>query len=197
MYKVFYNSKPLILTTSLASNSEETPVLFLRYTSTDLILKALDAKKVKKLYLYHSNKKKLLALFQEFFPLVEAAGGLVQHKNGDFLFIYRNDKWDLPKGKIEKKEMLIDAAVREVMEETGVRDLEPIKAITTTHHLFRRNGRYKLKKTFWYYMTTNYKGVLTPQLEENIEKAVWKSKKDIPKLFKNAYENIKELFDAI
>ena len=57
------------------------------------------------------------------FPLIEAAGGLVKHHNGKILFIYRNKKWDLPKGRIEKKEMLIDGAVREVMEETGVRDL--------------------------------------------------------------------------
>ena len=37
------------------------------------------------------------------FPLVQAAGGLVENKNKQFLFICRNNKWDLPKGKIEKK----------------------------------------------------------------------------------------------
>ena len=46
----------------------------------------------------------------------------MKHANGSYLFIYRNDKWDLPKGKIEKNEVVIEAAVREVMEETGVAD---------------------------------------------------------------------------
>ena len=68
------------------------------------------------------NKKKIY-LFK-MFPLVQAAGGLVENKNKQFLFIYRNNKWDLPKGKIEKKEKISNAAMREVMEETGVKNLK-------------------------------------------------------------------------
>ena len=34
--------------------------------------------------------------------LIEAAGGLVKNEDGEYLFIFRNNKWDLPKGKIEK-----------------------------------------------------------------------------------------------
>ena len=56
----------------------------------------------------------------ELLPLIEAAGGLVKNENGDYLFIYRNDKWDLPKGKIEKDEKTKVAAVREVEEECGI-----------------------------------------------------------------------------
>ena len=195
MYKVFYNSKPLILTTSLELNDDKTPLLYLKYTSTELILKALDSKKTTAVYLYHNDNKKLFKRFEVFFPVVEAAGGLVQHENGDYLFIYRNNRWDLPKGKVEKKELLINAATREVMEETGVADLIPLKALPTTYHLFKPNRHYKLKKTYWYFMKTKYSGVLIPQMEENIQKAVWKSKSEIPKLFKNAYENIKILFE--
>ena len=102
MYKVFYNSKPLILTTSLETVTDKTPLLFLKYSSAKLILKALNSKKTKAVYLYHKDKKKLISYVEDFFPLVEASGGLVEHKNGQFLFIYRNDKWDLPKGKVEK-----------------------------------------------------------------------------------------------
>ena len=52
--------------------------------------------------------------------LIEAAGGLVINRKGEYLFIYRNDKWDLPKGKLEKGERKRQGAVREVEEECGI-----------------------------------------------------------------------------
>ena len=129
------------------------------------------------------------------FPLIEAAGGLVQHQNGKVLFIYRNKKWDLPKGRIEKNEILIDGAIREVMEETGVKDLIVKKNMTHTFHVFSRNGNYRLKKTYWYLMTTSYNGILEPQLDEGISLAEWKTKDEIPDLMNNAFENIKLLLE--
>ena len=129
------------------------------------------------------------------FPLIEAAGGLVQHQNGKVLFIYRNKKWDLPKGRIEKKEILIDGAIREVTEETGVKDLIVKKNLTQTFHVFSRNGQYKLKKTYWYLMTTSYNGLLEPQFDEGISLAEWKTKEEIPNLMNNAFENIKLLLE--
>ncbi len=128
---------------------------------------------------------------------MEAAGGLVKHKNGKFLFIYRNNKWDLPKGKIEKKELIIDGAIREVIEETGVKDLTVKENLNQTFHIFSRNGNYKLKKTFWYLMNTSYNGILIPQIEEGIALAEWKDKKDVPILMENAYENIKLLLEDV
>ena len=41
----------------------------------------------------------------------------------EILLIYRNGVWDLPKGKIEFGESYEDAALREVAEETGVKNL--------------------------------------------------------------------------
>jgi ADP-ribose pyrophosphatase YjhB (NUDIX family) len=41
-------------------------------------------------------------------------------KKDKFLMIYRMKKWDLPKGKKEKKEKYKDTAVREVSEECNV-----------------------------------------------------------------------------
>ena len=120
-----------------------------------------------------------------------------ENGDGKILFIYRNDQWDLPKGRIEKKELIIDGALREVIEETGVKDLIVKKPLPTTFHLFKRNGSYKLKKTYWFLMTTSFEGKLTPQVEEGINQAVWKSKEAIPELMKNAYENIKILVKEI
>jgi|TARA_B110000263_G_C15302728_1_gene508818 8-oxo-dGTP pyrophosphatase MutT (NUDIX family) len=197
MYKVFYNQKPLFFTTDLTNNSDETPLLFIKYTSALVIVNALRNKNTKAVYLYHPKEEKLEKHFLKHFPVVEAAGGLVEHTDGRYLFIYRNDKWDLPKGKIEKNEVIIDAAIREVMEETGVGDLMATKPLNTTYHVFNAKGKFKLKKTYWFLMKSNYDAPLVPQEEENIQAAVWRSKTDFPLLMKNAYENIKILLEEI
>jgi len=44
----------------------------------------------------------------------------------EILFIFRNGKWDLPKGKAEAKETINQTAIREVEEETGITGLSII-----------------------------------------------------------------------
>ena len=197
MYKVFYNQKPLFFTVDLTNNSDETPLLFIKYTSALVIVKALRNKNTKAVYLYHPKEEKLEKHFLKYFLVVEAAGGLVEHTDGRYLFIYRNDKWDLPKGKIEKNEVIIDAAIREVTEETGVGDLMVTKPLNTTYHVFNSKGKFKLKKTYWFLMKSNYNAPLVPQEEENIQAAVWRPRADFPLLMENAYENIKILLEEI
>ena len=126
--------------------------------------------------------------------MVIAAGGLVKNKEDEILFIFRNSKWDLPKGKVDKGETIKDAAIREVEEETGVKKLKIDSLLKKTYHIFKRNGTYKLKETHWFLMTSKYKGTLVPQCNENIELAEWRPASDIPKLMENSYENIKTLF---
>ena len=196
MYKVFFNQKPIFLTTELVPQTHRTPVLFIKFSSPENIVKALKSKKTECLYLYHQKEDKLWMHFLRHFPIVEAAGGLVRHQDGRFLFIYRNDKWDLPKGRIEKNEPIRIAAVREVEEETGVDGLEIVKPLIETFHVFNRNGKYKLKKTFWFEMKTTSTVTLTPQLNEGIEQAIWVFEKEIPHKFENAYENIKQVYES-
>ena len=197
MYKVFYNQKPIYLTTELVENSNEFPLFFGKYTTVNILMKALKSKKVSGVYFYHPKQEKLEQHFFKQFPKVEAAGGLVEHKDGRFLLIYRNNKWDLPKGKIEKKEIILDAAVREVTEETGTADLVVTKSLPITHHIYKANGKYKLKLTHWFLMKTKYDSPLVPQIEENIQKAEWKTKEEIPRILENAYENIKIIIDEV
>ena len=197
MYKVFYNQKSLHFTTVLSNNSKTTPLFFIKYASANSIIKALKDRVVTEVYLYHSNVKKIEKHFFKTFPSVEAAGGLVKHQDGRYLFIYRNNKWDLPKGKIEKNETLIKAAKREVSEETGVTDLEIKRPLPITYHIYNANGKFKVKKTYWYLMKSKFNGSLIPQFEENIKMAVWKGINEIPKLMENAYENIKIVLKEI
>ena len=191
MYKVFFNQKPLILTNKIQDFSDTEPLLFIKYTSVTQIIKALKSSKNSKVFLYHKDMNKLWKGFKKKFPIVEAAGGLVRRTDNKLLFIFRNNKWDLPKGGVEKKELIIDAAIREVTEETGVGDLIVEKKISETYHIFKKGKRFRLKKTYWFKMSTTYMGKTNPQTEEGIEKTKWVSNKNIEDILNDAFENIR------
>ena len=197
MYKVFFNQKPIILSTEIIKNDDSCPLFYIKFSVAEKIISALKKKSISSVILYHSKKEKLIMHFNKLFPIVEAAGGLVINELNQFLFIYRNKKWDLPKGRMRKNELIIDAAVREVEEETSVKDLIVKKPLTITYHIFKRNTKYKLKKTYWYLMKTSYSGKLVPQLNEGIERAVWKDKDEIQSVMKNVYKNIEVLIKEI
>ena len=197
MYKVFFNQKPLILTSKILKSSDSNPLIHIKFSSKNQILKAVKAKKTESVYIYHKNIKKLWKIFIKKFPIIDAAGGLVERSDGKILFIYRNNRWDLPKGGVEKKELIIEAAQREVKEETGLADLIVINKIGETYHIFNNGKNFRLKRTYWFKMKSDYQGELFPQEEEGIISAEWINKKRIPEIFKNAYENIKEIVNEV
>ncbi|WP_298480732.1 NUDIX hydrolase [uncultured Maribacter sp.] len=194
MYKVFVNELPLILTNKI-SDTTDGEYFLLNGTAIQEAIDALSKKKLTKAYIYHPNKEEILKKFTDKIPLVVAAGGVVTNKKGKVLFIYRNDKWDLPKGKLDKGETIEECAIREVEEETGVKNLKIENFLKTTYHVFKRNNKYKLKEVHWYAMKTNFKGDLIGQKEEGIEKVKWKGPKKIQKALQNSYINIKILFE--
>ena len=191
MYKVFFNQKPLILTNEIQDFSDNEPLLFIKYTSVAQIIKALKSSKNRKVFLYHKDIDKLWKSFKKKFPVVEAAGGLVKRTDNKLLFIFRNNKWDLPKGGVEKKELIIEAAQREVVEETGVSDLIVQKQLSETFHIFKKGKRFRLKKTYWFKMSTSYMGKTKPQTEEGIKKTEWVSKEKIDEILNDSFENIR------
>jgi len=194
MYKVFVNQKEIILT-STAPKGTGVKVLPLKSTPFKNIIRIIRTTRVKRLYLTHDNPKKLLSGFKKKLPVTIAAGGVVQNEEGKLLFIYRKKRWDLPKGRIDKGETLEGAAKREVKEETGVKKIKVGKLAGVTYHVFKRNNRYQLKETNWFFMKTSYKGVLTPEFKEDITKASWKNKSKTAKAIKKTYPNIEDLFN--
>ena len=197
MYKVFFNQKPLILTSKILKSSDSNPFIHIKFSSKNQILKVVKAKKTESVYIYHKNIKKLWEIFTKKFPIIDAAGGLVERSDDKFLFIYRNNRWDLPKGGIEKKELIIEAAQREVKEETGLADLIVINKIGETYHIFKKGKNFRLKRTYWFKMKSDYQGELFPQEEEGITSVEWINKKRIPEILKNSYENIKEIVNEV
>ena len=128
------------------------------------------------------------------FKEVNAAGGLVSNRRGDYLLINRNSLWDLPKGHQEEGEDIAVTALREVQEETGVLALELKDLICITDHTYVRNGIWHLKHTWWYDMLYTDPVDLTPQREEDISKAAWVAKSSLPPYLQNSYPSIVEVF---
>lgn len=128
------------------------------------------------------------------FKEVNAAGGLVSNRRGDYLLIQRNGLWDLPKGHQEAGEDIRTTALREVREETGIDELEPGELICITHHCYLRGGLWHLKHTWWYEMLYTNPTDLTPQREEDISKAAWVARSSLPPFLKNTYPSILEVF---
>ena len=134
--------------------------------------------------------RRLCAEFRE----VDAAGGLVENRRGDYLLISRGGLWDLPKGHREPGEDIALTALREVQEETGVDELELRGLICVTDHCYLRGGVWHLKHTWWYSMLYTDPVDLTPQREEDISKAAWVAKSSLPPFLKNTYPSIMEVF---
>jgi 8-oxo-dGTP pyrophosphatase MutT (NUDIX family) len=131
------------------------------------------------------------------FKYIEAAGGLIE-QNNSWLFIYRLKHWDLPKGKLDKGESPEEAGIRECEEECGITKLSITKTLAPTYHIYPHKGKYALKKTFWYLMSTQHNGVLVPQIEENIEKVEWLNKSQISEIVKiNTYPAIIDVLKNI
>lgn len=125
---------------------------------------------------------------------VNAGGGLVSNRRGDFLLINRNGLWDLPKGHQDPGEDIAATALREVREETGINDLALRDLICITDHCYKRNGVWHLKHTWWYDMLYTDPTDLTPQREEDISKAAWVAKSSLPPFLLNTYPSIVEVF---
>jgi len=183
----------MILTNKLAE-SEESTYFPLNEEAIQKAISALSKKKLDKAYIYHPNHEEILNKFSKTIPRVVAAGGVVTNPQGKVLFIFRNDKWDLPKGKAEKNEQLPQTALREVIEETGIKEVSIKKPLDVTYHIFKRNSEYRLKVTYWFEMFSEYEGKFNPQLDEGITDVKWIKKDDLEDVKTNSYPNIRLLF---
>ena len=188
MYKVFYNEKALILSEKPISTQKS--LAFYNEGQFEEALALLRNSSAKEVNIFHYNLEKLWNSFRGYFDYLEAAGGVVKNSENEILFIHRLEKWDLPKGKVEKGETTEIAAVREVEEECGISNLILNNLITITYHIYFQDN-LKLKATYWYAMLYAGNEKLIPQTEEGIGVAEWKKESEISSILENTYENIK------
>ncbi|MEI6683691.1 MAG: NUDIX domain-containing protein [Bacteroidota bacterium] len=143
--------------------------------------------------------------FTAFFKYVPAAGGLVKNEKGEYLFIHRLGFWDLPKGKIDKKDLrnsgmtVYDleaariAAVREVTEETGIKTVSITGELPSTWHIYTAKEKRILKQTIWFQMSGNSSETLKPQTSEGIFLVKWTPTNAIHCILTHTYTSIREL----
>lgn len=191
MYKVFVNEKKLLL--SKQSENLEKTLGYENVTSLEIALDLLENTSVKELNVFGENIDEIWSEFQKLFRIIEAAGGIVNNSAGEILFIKRLGKWDLPKGKMEKGESREESAVREIEEETGLTNVELVKFINTTYHIYvERNGDKVLKCTHWFEMNFYGEDTSKPQIEEGITEVAWKNAVQIEdEVFPSTFKNIK------
>lgn len=159
--------------------------------------KAKQLEKPKIFFLLSPQFKPIFKSIKRSMITIKAAGGIVKNESNQCLFIFRNGKWDLPKGKIEEDENSRAAAIREVEEECGIIIEASGEKICNTYHTYEMDGARIIKKTAWYWMKSSKKRKLVPQLEEGISDVRWLAKKDLTLVRENTYPLIKELLSLI
>ena len=145
---------------------------------------------------FHKDLKELKDAFFKKFTLIKAAGGFVLNENNEVLLMFRRGKWDLPKGKMDKKETFEECAIRETEEETGLKDIKLISPLITSYHTYHEGSRYVLKETKWFTMKISGKQKLIPQATEQITKLEWVKKNDLKKYLQNSFPSVIDVLEA-
>jgi 8-oxo-dGTP pyrophosphatase MutT (NUDIX family) len=201
--KIYSGNKPIYLCDEMDSKLNEMlhhpDVVFVDELSNPAIKSLLHEIRKEDFHagiIWNQDFEKLKKAFFKHFQVIEAAGGVVQNGDKDLLFIFRRGKWDLPKGKMEKGEQPESCAIREIEEETGVKNLKLKKKITDTWHVYDEFGKHILKISHWFYFTSSGKQTLIPQTEEDITQAKWIATRDIKKPIANTFETIKDVLST-
>lgn len=192
-----YDNEVNALVTSMAEAKLKGDVL-VNYANHEYIKSCLDhfsKKRVKNLdsiTFKVADLEETVDLVKQQFKVVKAGGGIVR-KADKVLLIYRLGKWDLPKGKLEKKESPVEGALREVEEECGVKVISRGE-ICQTWHTYARNKKKYLKRTSWFAMDCLDDSEIQPQVEEDIEEVRWMTSAEVNQALYNSYFSIRYVF---
>ena len=198
MYKVFISEKEVSFLSDQHFKQIDSNVFFANKIigdKHDFLLNKLSSFKSVKI-LCENPYLEMMTFFTGY-KIINAGGGLVVNNN-NFLWIFRNNMWDLPKGKKEKNEDISSTAIREVQEECGIGlDLKISRFLVTTFHTYFIQNVSVLKRTDWYLMQYNGQDLnLTPQLEEGITNVKWLSKSESKIKAKNTFKSIGQVWSA-
>ena len=190
--EIFFGDKMLILTDT-PSGVEGACRMPSSYLSIANVLKFFETANI--VEVCDSAIEAIAEQFYAEFKYVEAAGGIVCNERGESLMIYRNNRWDLPKGHIDAGESVEECAVREISEETGVEGAKIVRFLCNTLHAYCVYGVWELKLTFWYELYAEA-AETKPQADEGIVCAVWCSEEEISKNLLETYPTIRNVFAA-
>lgn len=194
MYKVFIENRPIIFAQNdaLLTNTYCIASELLEKGEEDLALIVKSVPKKKNIVVLSDQIEVEFARIFKEYDFIEAAGGIVKRKK-KYLFIKRNGFWDIPKGKLEKKESIEEGAIREIEEECGITAPIIENRIGITYHTYSYEGKPTIKKTYWFALTYDGPKQLKGQLEEGITKVEWLKSDELKKVMKNTFPSILEV----
>ena len=203
MIKIYIENKLLFLIDRLNGEIESyvhQPDTFFLNVVNDVTIESLihnlQPANIHRGIILHENLSELMALLKSSYHVIEAAGGLVYTPDHKLLLIFRRGKWDLPKGKLDAGETLVECALREIKEETGATALHIHQPLQVTYHTYFERGQNILKQSHWYLILTENTSDLKPQQEEDIEKCEWVSIENLSTHRKNMHASIQDVLDA-
>lgn len=198
--KIHINEKILYLCDTLDPALEELlhhpETIFIDQLDTHSVkamLKELTLPEISTGVFLHSDLGDLKAAVFKKFDVIKAAGGLVTNENKELLFIYRRGFWDLPKGKRDDGETMEACALREVQEETGLKQVTLIAPLLCTYHTYHQGTHHILKESHWYTMVSSVHEKLVPQTEEDISEIKWVPATALEPFKKAAYPSIADV----
>jgi 8-oxo-dGTP pyrophosphatase MutT (NUDIX family) len=192
-YRIYINEKVILVTEIRPKKSKGYELLDAKAFDLKIVYTWILARKNTLFCVVCADAQAFMKSVIKSITVIEAAGGLVKNENDDYLFIYRNDKWDLPKGKIEKDEKVKEAAVREVEEECGIKVSTLDDKICKTYHVYFNRGEVVLKKTHWFNMRCVGQLKLIPQKEEGITDVRWFQQEHIEPIMANTFPSIMDV----
>jgi 8-oxo-dGTP pyrophosphatase MutT (NUDIX family) len=198
IYKVHFENRFIII--SPEPHRLQKYGLFHKFYDTNELYKLISTfqsdKEIPSINIYGPDIKFIWKIFRIYFTAVEAAGGLVKHSSGRFLFIEKNGKWDLPKGHIERGEEAEECALREVHEECGISNHKVIKSLQPSYHTYMWEGISYLKKTSWFLMSYDDEIIFNPQTEEGITRVQWLLPDEISSIKNLAWLSLSDLINS-
>lgn len=198
IYKVHFENRSIVL--SSEPDRLQKYGLFHKFNDTSELYKLIsdfqEDKKINSINIYGTDIKHLWKIFRIYFIEVEAAGGLVRHKDGRYLFIEKKGRLDLPKGHMEPGEEAGNCALREVSEECGISGHYIIRPIRSTYHTYSWEGISYLKKTNWFMMGYDGEMIIQPQADEGITKVEWLLPDELNRIKTNAWLSLMEVINS-
>jgi 8-oxo-dGTP pyrophosphatase MutT (NUDIX family) len=197
MYKVHFENRFIMI--SEEPDRLQKYSLFHKFYATKELYKLITDfqadNSIHSINVYGPNIKHIWKIFRIYFTEVGAAGGLVRHSSGKYLFIEKKGRLDLPKGHIEPDEEPDTCALREVNEECGITGHLIVKSLQPSYHTYSWEGISYLKKTSWFLMKYEGPMITDPQLDEGITKVEWLSPDELSRIKGSAWLSLMDLIN--
>ena len=200
--KIYFNDKPLFLCDNIDKTIEpyvhHDDAVFIDELNSHTVKSMIHEMQLEKIHagvFFHDDLDALKKAFYKKFTIIQAGGGLVLNEKNEILLIFRKGKWDLPKGKLDNGETISACAIREVEEETGLKNVKLIEPLIITYHTYHEGSRFILKESHWYTMKVSGDQILTPQTEEDILEVKWITKEEAEQYFPDCYPSVVDVLE--